>query len=217
MTTDICLFPIPNCVTFPGTVFPLHVFEPRYRKMITYCLDHDVLLGVCHTQKQLSAGKQFSNLDEALQSNQATYKHHDIFSAGRCELVTTTDDGRMYLMVHLQKRYRSINEKQTLPFLIFECDVFPDQTASAEEIRESLLLKQQLLQRLQILTVNDNKLQEKFADDKWRQQSIEAFSYEIFGVLKFPADIQQQILATDSMLERLRLAVYLSNELSYKN
>ena len=31
--TDIALFPIPNCVAFPGTVFPLHVFEPRYRSL----------------------------------------------------------------------------------------------------------------------------------------------------------------------------------------
>src|SRR4051812_40763557 len=30
----IPLFPLPNCVLFPGTVQPLHIFEPRYRAMM---------------------------------------------------------------------------------------------------------------------------------------------------------------------------------------
>ena len=31
---EIPLFPLPNCVLFPGTVQPLHIFEPRYRAMM---------------------------------------------------------------------------------------------------------------------------------------------------------------------------------------
>ena len=31
---EVALFPIPDLVAFPGTVIPLHVFEPRYRKMV---------------------------------------------------------------------------------------------------------------------------------------------------------------------------------------
>lgn len=30
----IPLFPLPNCVLFPGVLLPLHVFEQRYRKMV---------------------------------------------------------------------------------------------------------------------------------------------------------------------------------------
>lgn len=33
------LFPLPNVFLFPGTVMPLHVFEPRYRKMVEDSLD----------------------------------------------------------------------------------------------------------------------------------------------------------------------------------
>lgn len=35
------VFPLPNAVFFPATVFPLHVFEPRYREMTA-----DLLAGV---------------------------------------------------------------------------------------------------------------------------------------------------------------------------
>ncbi len=31
---EIPLFPLPNCVLFPGVVQPLRIFEPRYRRMI---------------------------------------------------------------------------------------------------------------------------------------------------------------------------------------
>jgi uncharacterized protein len=32
------VFPLPNLVLFPGTTLALHVFEPRYREMMTDCL-----------------------------------------------------------------------------------------------------------------------------------------------------------------------------------
>ena len=31
----IPIFPLPNVVFFPDTYLPLHIFEPRYRDMIT--------------------------------------------------------------------------------------------------------------------------------------------------------------------------------------
>jgi len=33
------LFPLPNVFLFPGTLMPLHIFEPRYRQMIEDILD----------------------------------------------------------------------------------------------------------------------------------------------------------------------------------
>jgi Lon protease-like protein len=33
------MFPLPNCFLFPGTLMPLHVFEPRYRQMVEDSLD----------------------------------------------------------------------------------------------------------------------------------------------------------------------------------
>ena len=42
----IPVFPLPEIVFFPETVLPLHVFEPRYRRMIADCLDGDGWLAV---------------------------------------------------------------------------------------------------------------------------------------------------------------------------
>merc|ERR1712157_548154 len=101
---NIAIFPIPNCICFPGTVMPLHVFEPRYRTMVQHCLEHQMPLAVCHTQKVLRQAERKDTLDEMLNSNQSTYKPELVFSAGPCELLQTLDDGRMALQVNMQQR-----------------------------------------------------------------------------------------------------------------
>ncbi len=35
----IALFPLPNCVLLPHATIPLHIFEPRYRRMVGDALD----------------------------------------------------------------------------------------------------------------------------------------------------------------------------------
>ncbi|MCK6520909.1 LON peptidase substrate-binding domain-containing protein [Myxococcota bacterium] len=40
------IFPLPGLVFFPDTRLPLHIFEPRYREMIAWCITHDAPLGV---------------------------------------------------------------------------------------------------------------------------------------------------------------------------
>ncbi len=43
---ELPVFPLPDVVFFPDTVLPLHVFEPRYRRMIADCLAGDRRLAV---------------------------------------------------------------------------------------------------------------------------------------------------------------------------
>jgi Lon protease-like protein len=40
------IFPLSEVVLFPDTLLPLHVFEPRYRKMLADALDGDRLIGM---------------------------------------------------------------------------------------------------------------------------------------------------------------------------
>jgi len=45
MPTRLPLFPL-SVVLFPGTPLPLHIFEPRYRQMLTDCLATDRRFGI---------------------------------------------------------------------------------------------------------------------------------------------------------------------------
>lgn len=40
------IFPLPETVLIPGGIVPLHVFEPRYRKLVRDCLAGDRLMAV---------------------------------------------------------------------------------------------------------------------------------------------------------------------------
>jgi Lon protease-like protein len=209
--TEIALFPIPDCVTFPGTSFPLHVFEPRYRAMIKHCLDNDMLLGVCHTQKIVSPAKQDQSIDEALQTNQATYKPYNIFSAGKCELLKTLEDGRMYLKVNMESRYKAIKEIQTLPFTVFKCEPYYDKPIDQSCLAEAEITKEKVLKRLQVMTNNIPDAQELLLSEEWVDKELSDFSFEIFGLLQFDADLQQEILEMTSIKQRLDYLLDLLN------
>jgi Lon protease-like protein len=40
------LFPLPNVVLFPDVFLPLHIFEPRYKQMVTRALEGDRIIGM---------------------------------------------------------------------------------------------------------------------------------------------------------------------------
>ena len=42
----IPIFPLPNVVLFPNVFLPLHIFEPRYREMVSEALAGDRIIGV---------------------------------------------------------------------------------------------------------------------------------------------------------------------------
>jgi Lon protease-like protein len=213
----ICIFPIPGCVTFPGTVFPLHVFEPRYRAMIQHCLETETLLAICHTEKQLSPGKQAESLEQALSSNQATYRPYDVFSAGRCELLETMEDGRLLLNVHILQRYRLDKQLQQLPYQIYECTEFSDQPLSDSETRDCAELRDKILHRLVALGHGDPTIRKSVKQlaesEEWQKKTDGQFSLALFGVVHFEPELMQKILEMESAPQRLAYTLELLNDL----
>jgi hypothetical protein len=201
---DIALFPIPRCVSFPGTVFPLHVFEPRYRTMVRHCIEQDMPMGVCHTRKRVHSVKRQQTLEDALHSNQATYKPYPVFSAGRCELVQTLDDGRMLINVHIAERYYAVEPRQTLPFSIYACELYEDMPTSEEDMILAEQLQEKILRRLLAITATDPRAQSLLGADEWQHRNPLVFSFELMGILQLDANVQQQILELRSPLERLQ-------------
>ena len=69
---EVALFPIPSMVAFPGTVMPLHVFEPRYRQMVTDAVEQDRMIAVCHTKKEIRPARDGQTMQDALKNNRAS-------------------------------------------------------------------------------------------------------------------------------------------------
>ena len=202
---QVALFPIPSVVAFPGTVVPLHVFEPRYRQMVKDSVEQDRMIGVCHTKKEIRPAKDGQSMQDALKNNQATYEPFDVFSAGTCKIMDTTNDGRVYINISMSKRLQLVKEVQTLPYRIVACRELED---ASELVSDEELKKYQRSITDSIVNLigkhNPAKLSE-FNTDKWLELSSTEFSFKVFQLVRFEADIMQSILEATSKLERLKM------------
>ncbi|MBT3869471.1 MAG: LON peptidase substrate-binding domain-containing protein [Gammaproteobacteria bacterium] len=206
---EVALFPIPGMVAFPGTIVPLHVFEPRYRQMVTDAVEQNRMIAVCHTKKEIRPAKDGQSMQDALKNNQATYQPVEVFSAGICEIIDTTADGRVYIHISMSKRLQLVHEVQTLPYRIVACSELEDvsQLASDDELMEYQKSITDSIVRM-IGKHNPAKLSE-FNSDEWLELSPIEFSFKVFQLVRFDADTMQSILEVTSNLERLKMVASL--------
>ncbi len=201
--TQVALFPIPNVVAFPGTVVPLHVFEPRYRTMINDAVNLDRMIGVCHTKKEISAAPSDQSVEDALKSNQATYEPYRVFSAGPCEIIETTDDGRIYANIKMARRFELMSEVQTLPYRIVSCCELLDKE---DATTESDLFQESITDIvLNMVGKKNPALTDILSGRKWSNLPADEFSFKVFQFLQFDPDTMQSILESRSPLDRLRV------------
>jgi len=102
------LFPLPNVVLLPGTTIPLHVFEPRYRRMLADALESDRMIGM----QLLKPG------DTGEETRPAVFS---IGCAGEVVHHEPLEDGRSNILLRGVFRYRIDSEPPTdTPYRIAE-------------------------------------------------------------------------------------------------
>lgn len=106
---DLPLFPL-NTVVFPGWPMPLHIFEPRYKEMIRYCVEEKRPFGIVLIQE----GE--AEFDTAVTPR-------NIGCTVAITQVERTDDGRLYIMTIGQDRFRIHNLKHDKPYLVGEVEM----------------------------------------------------------------------------------------------
>ncbi|MEO6808501.1 MAG: LON peptidase substrate-binding domain-containing protein [Isosphaeraceae bacterium] len=92
------LFPLPGVVLFPHAVLPLHIFEPRYRQMITHALADDHLIAMVRLREPL----------ECLDEGQSAIE--EVACLGRIIRHEPLPDGRFNLLLLGLKRVRLVRE-----------------------------------------------------------------------------------------------------------
>lgn len=112
MSRRIPLFPLPGVVLLPGTLLPLHIFEPRYRAMVADALAGNRTIGMA----MLKAGWEMSEENPAI---------HAIGGAGEIVESEELEDGRYNILLQGRFRYRIVRE---------EAAETPYRTASVEEL-----------------------------------------------------------------------------------
>lgn len=86
------LFPLPNVVHFPHTLLPLHVFEPRYRRMVSEALEGERVLAMAVAREEVRPEDR--------------PRIHPVGSIGKIELIDELPDGRYHLLLEGLARVR---------------------------------------------------------------------------------------------------------------
>ncbi len=199
---EISLFPIPGSVTLPYSVVPLHVFEPRYRKMITDSVTAQRRIGIAHTIKKIAESKvdPKSTLEERLSQNQSSYLAHPIFSAGFAEIKETLADGRMLVEIRTDSRYEIIKEQQEVPYKIVLCKPYLDESKpSGDQDKVPKLNATSLRSDLDSVLIKlvqnqDQNLLAYLNSKDWLDLSDEEYSFKIYSIIGFDPDVLQKVL-----------------------
>ena len=114
------LFPLPNLVFFPGTRLPLHVFEPRYRQMISDALETDKRFGIV----LLRPGWESDYY--------GTPAIYEFGTVGTIEQAVPLEDGRFNILVHGDVRFRIVDEVGSMPYRTARVVATPETQRQAE-------------------------------------------------------------------------------------
>jgi Lon protease-like protein len=98
------IFPLPNLVFFPQTRIPLHVFEPRYRQLISDVVERDQRFGITLLRPGWEA--DYFGAPSV----------HLCGTMGRIEQTVMLDDGRYNIVMFGETRFQIIGEVSQEPY-----------------------------------------------------------------------------------------------------
>jgi Lon protease-like protein len=170
------LFPL-DLVLFPGTPLPLHIFEPRYREMVSECLDSKQPFGVVRAKEQ-----ELAEIGCTAEIISVAQKYPD----GRMDIVT---EGR--------RRFEVMQLNQERSFLRAEVFYLEDgsDTASEPEIERALELQRE------IMALAGATPQKSSEIDPLQ------LSFHLAASLPLDLDFKQTLLGMKSEAQRLRAVI----------
>jgi Lon protease-like protein len=112
----ISIFPLPGAILYPGLQLPLHIFEPRYRAMISDALARDRRIGMIQPQRSDDGAPLY-----------------EVGCLGKIGDVEALADGRYNIVLQGEARYRILRELDvTTPFRQVEAELI-------EELQDEVL------------------------------------------------------------------------------
>ncbi|HKX77232.1 MAG TPA: LON peptidase substrate-binding domain-containing protein [Novosphingobium sp.] len=116
----ISIFPLSGALLYPGLQLPLHIFEPRYRAMVSDALVRDRRIGMIQPHQAVEGSPLF-----------------DIGCLGKIHEVEAMPDGRYNIVLEGEARFRVLRELDTsTSFRQVEAELLeepPDQHLAAVE------------------------------------------------------------------------------------
>lgn len=191
------LFPL-NTVLVPGLVMPLHIFEPRYRQLVSSLLsieDEDAReFGIIAVRE---------GRDPLVDGAAALYpvgcatviRQHDLLEDGRFDIVTTGS-----------RRFRLLTLDTSRPLLEAQVEFLPDDVDSGDD----LLARRTAMAFREYRAILSGQVagepDEEDDDEDGIPDDPTVLSYLITAAMVLPIDERQALLGADTTAERLTLA-----------
>ena len=186
----LSIFPLPGALLFPGMHLPLHIFEPRYRAMVSDAMARDRRIGMI--QPRPFGGPEG-----------ASAPLFAVGCVGRIADVQALDDGRYNLILEGQSLFRIRRELEvTTLFRQVEADLLPvaaDQTLPFA-LRSSLEIEARRFAEAQGFQVDWDQVGR--LDDT-------SLVNGIAQIAPFDAAAKQALLEAESLDARAELAIQL--------
>lgn len=188
---DLPLFPLP-VVLFPGVPLPLHIFEPRYRQMISDIRLAKNLFGLAY-------------FDPNSSENEVPPAGH-IGCVAEVTETQTFPDGRSNILTIGVIRYRieSYLERGD-PYLVAQVTYFEDEEEDESLLADAAREVADTFTRIAqaVRTINDERATLPDISDTEPQR----LSFLVAAAMEIEADVKQELLelrSTSERLERLR-------------
>jgi Lon protease-like protein len=120
------LFPLPNVVLFPSQLLSLHVFEPRYRRLVSDVIEQNLILAVPRLRQGFDA--EYYGAPPV----------YEVCGAGQITEYTRLPDGRYNLVVQGLGRVRLREELRSEPYRVARAEFVPEHEREPKAVTERL-------------------------------------------------------------------------------
>jgi uncharacterized protein len=115
--TRLSIFPLPGAILFPGMHLPLHIFEPRYRALVSDAMARDRRIGMVQPRSVPRVAEEGAGDRPPL---------YELGCVGRIAEVEALDDGRYNLILEGVAMFRILRELEaTTLFRQVEAELLP--------------------------------------------------------------------------------------------
>jgi uncharacterized protein len=144
----IPIFPLPNVVLFPNVFLPLHIFEARYRAMVSDALAGDRIIGMSLLQP---------GFEHDYEGRPAVYP---VGCAGVITHAEPLSDGRYNIVLRGIEKFRIGGEDATMPYRLARVDALPELVSEPD--RAALRQERRRLEAILVVAIERSGADPKF-------------------------------------------------------
>lgn len=187
----VAVLPIPNLVFFPGTSLPLYVVEPVFIRMIKECVEGNMLVGISMAEPLVYIFGHKRPVPK------------NICGIGKPIILEEMFDGTLKVLIKGFGKVRLGAIEQNLPYLIYNCEEYPDIKDTYGLVCDSKVERlKELLDNWVVGTISDSVERKNFQDKI--NSASEVMDYISMFLIK-DHEMRQLLLENTSLNERIQM------------